>query len=53
VGVYPYSGGTPRLINILLDKDMLEGFLRKKDKIDADMIKEVAQELMLIPQASR
>ena len=53
VAIHHYSGGTPRLINILCDNAMLEGFLRKKDKIDADMIKEVAQELLLIPQASK
>ena len=50
VAIHQFSGGTPRLINILCDNAMLEGFLRKKDKIDVSMIKEVAQELMLIPQ---
>ena len=47
--IHQYSGGIPRLINIICDNAMLEGFLRKKDKIDTDMIKEVAQDLKLPP----
>ncbi len=47
--IHQYSGGIPRLINIICDNAMLEGFLRKRKKVEADMIKEVAQDLKLNP----
>ena len=48
--IHHYATGIPRLINIICDNAMLEGFLRKKVKIEADMIKEVAQDLKLNTQ---
>jgi len=50
VAIHQYSGGTPRLINVICDNAMLEGFLRKKDMLDVDMIQEVANDLNLAPQ---
>jgi type II secretory pathway predicted ATPase ExeA len=43
-----YAKGTPRLINTVCDNALLEAYLRKRDKIDASLIQEVAQDLNLI-----
>jgi len=45
--VHQYSKGIPRLINILCDNALLEGFLRKKERIGHDMIREIATDLKL------
>jgi type II secretory pathway predicted ATPase ExeA len=45
--VHSYSHGIPRLINTICDNALLEGFLRKKQKIDANIIKEVVNDLGL------
>ena len=46
--VHNYSHGIPRLINTICDNALLEGFLRKKQKIDANIVKEVVSDLGLI-----
>lgn len=45
--VYQFSGGIPRLINIICDHAMLTGYARESKKIDANIIKECAQELRI------
>jgi general secretion pathway protein A len=45
--VFEYSGGVPRLINTICDNALLEGFLRKKDQLESDLIREVAFDLKL------
>ena len=45
--VHSYSHGIPRLINTICDNALLEGCLRKKQKIDANIIKEVVNDLGL------
>ncbi|MFZ3064696.1 MAG: AAA family ATPase [Nitrospirota bacterium] len=45
--VHNYSHGIPRLINTICDNSLLEGFLRKKLRIDASIIKEVVNDLGL------
>ncbi len=45
--VHQYAKGMPRLINTLCDNALLEGYLRKKDRIDHDMIREMAIDLKL------
>jgi type II secretory pathway predicted ATPase ExeA len=45
--VHKYSGGIPRLINTICDNALLEGFLRKKEHLDADLIREVVSDLKL------
>lgn len=45
--IHNYSHGIPRLINTICDNALLEGFLRKKIKIDASIIKEVVNDLGL------
>jgi alcohol dehydrogenase class IV len=42
-----YSKGIPRLINTLCDNALLEGFLRKHEQIEADLIHELARDLNL------
>lgn len=48
--IHQNSKGIPRLINTLSDNALLEGFLRKKDRIDHDMINEIAVDLKLPDQ---
>lgn len=43
--VYRYSGGVPRLTNILCDTAMLCAFADEKDTIDADVVEAAAEEL--------
>lgn len=51
--IHLYSSGIPRVINIICDNTLLEGFLRKKEKLDAEIIKEVSQDLKLTPQNNK
>lgn len=46
--IHKYSEGIPRLINSICDNALLEGFLRKQDKIDEEMIREVVSDLKLL-----
>jgi general secretion pathway protein A len=46
--IHQYSKGLPRLINTICDNALLEGFLRKKDRIDHAMIREIATDLNII-----
>ena len=45
--VHRFTEGTPRLINTLCDNALLEGFLRKKEKIDEALVQEIARDLKL------
>ncbi len=45
--VYAYSGGTPRLINILCDNGMLTAYALGKRSVEAAMIEEIAHDLNL------
>ena len=49
--IHQYSEGIPRLINSICDNALLEAFLRKKDRIDEEMIKEVIADLKIIGAA--
>jgi len=46
--IHHYSGGIPRLINAICDNALLEGFLLKKERIDEQLIKEIALDLKLL-----
>ncbi len=51
--IYHYSGGTPRLVNILCDNGLLTAFGSGRKRVEGTMIEEVAQELYLsAPQAA-
>ena len=45
--VYQFSGGIPRLINIICDHALLTGYARGSETIDELIIKECAQELRI------
>jgi len=45
--IYQYSKGKPRIINIICENALLEGFLRKRSTISKDIIASVAQDLGL------
>ncbi|MCX8094194.1 MAG: AAA family ATPase [Candidatus Goldbacteria bacterium] len=45
--IYNYTGGTPRLINIVCDNALLEAFLLKRDKVDLSIVENVASDLNL------
>lgn len=45
--IYQFSGGIPRLINILCDHALLTGYARSIQSIDAGIVKECAQELRI------
>ena len=46
--VYQKSGGIPRLINILCDNALLNGFALDQKTVDGRSIKEVAKDLRLV-----
>lgn len=51
--IYHYTGGIPRLINILCDTAMLSAFVDGKSKITVKMIEEVIMELQWTPYSER
>ncbi len=42
--VFRYSGGVPRLINLLCDTALVYGYAEQKDRIDAALVTDVARE---------
>ena len=53
--IYEYSGGTPRLINLLCDTVMVYGFADQREVIDEDLVDEMVQDRMqdsIVPLAS-
>lgn len=46
--VYLYSGGIPRLINVLCDNALLTGYALGQKQIDAPIVREVAEDLHLV-----
>jgi general secretion pathway protein A len=51
--VYHYSGGTPRLINMLCDRALLAGYTAEAIRIDEDMVTTAADALELQPVERR
>ena len=45
--IFEYTKGIPRLINTISDNAMLEGYLLKREAIDADIIEQVVKDLGL------
>ena len=43
--VYKYTGGIPRMINILCDHALLSGFVFERFEIDVDLVKKAHQEI--------
>jgi type II secretory pathway predicted ATPase ExeA len=50
--VYQYVAGVPRLINTLMDAALGEAQARQIDKIDADLVRQVAEQLGWKPMGS-
>jgi type II secretory pathway predicted ATPase ExeA len=44
--IYTYSGGTPRLINLLCETVLVYGFADQQDVIDVELVDEMVQERM-------
>jgi hypothetical protein len=42
--VYRFTGGVPRLINLLCDTSLVYGYAEQREKVDAALIKDVAQD---------
>lgn len=54
--IYTYSGGTPRLINLLCETVLVYGFADQQDMIDVDLVDEMVQERMkdsVVPLVNR
>jgi general secretion pathway protein A len=52
--IYAYSGGTPRVINILCDNSMLTAYALNRKRVEEYMIREVAEDLSLpVPESIR
>lgn len=49
--LHEYAQGIPRLINVISDNALFEGYIRKMDLIDYDVIDSVADDLGLLPNA--
>ena len=47
--VYSYSGGIPRLINILCDNGLLTAYALRKKRVETAMIIEIGRDLQLTP----
>jgi len=47
--IYSYSGGIPRFINVLCDNALLMGYAIGRKEIDAEIIREVAEDLNITP----
>jgi general secretion pathway protein A len=43
--IFKFSGGIPRLINILCDKSLLAGYASDKKTVDSHMVKKCAKEI--------
>jgi type II secretory pathway predicted ATPase ExeA len=42
--IHQYSGGVPRLINLLCDTALVYGYAEQRDRVDAALVEEVAEE---------
>jgi type II secretory pathway predicted ATPase ExeA len=42
--VYRFTGGVPRLINLLCDTTLVYGYAEQREKIDAELVADVAQD---------
>jgi type II secretory pathway predicted ATPase ExeA len=53
-GIFNLSGGNPRLVNVICDNALFEGYVRKVEPpLDIDVIESVASDLGLYPPQSR
>ncbi len=45
-GIYKYSGGIPRLINLICDRALLGAFVQEKEKVDGATLAKAASEVL-------
>jgi general secretion pathway protein A len=50
--IYSYSGGIPRLVNILCDNGLMTTYVSGGNRVRAAMIREIAEERDLAPQSA-
>jgi len=50
--IFSFSGGYPRLINIMCDHALLSGYVREVQVINADLIRECREELLVSKKTS-
>ena len=48
--IHRFAGGVPRLINTICDNCLFEGFLRKFDEVNSQVVNSVAGDLGLLRQ---
>jgi len=46
--LYEVTGGVPRLVNVVCDGALLQGYARDKDRVGRDLVMEVASDLALL-----
>lgn len=51
--IHRWAGGIPRVINTLCDNALLEGYLRRRELLDATLIDDVARDLGIDADANR
>ena len=51
--IFSFSGGCPRLINIICDQALLTGYAKEKKIIDAGILKECTKELQITTQKKK
>lgn len=51
--IHRWAGGIPRVINSLCDNALLEGYLRRRELLDATLIDDVARDLGIDADANR
>jgi putative secretion ATPase (PEP-CTERM system associated) len=47
--IYKYTGGVPRLLNILCDTSLLSAFVQERKVVDEDLLREAIEELQWVP----
>ncbi len=50
--IYQYSGGIPRVVNVICDNSLLMGYTFKKNVIDDAIVRQVAEDLNLSPMSA-
>ncbi len=51
--IFAFSGGYPRLINIICDHALLSGYVQELDTIHANTIRECREELLISRKSSK
>jgi type II secretory pathway predicted ATPase ExeA len=52
-GIYSYSGGIPRIVNVLCDNALLTSYALERKEVDIEIIREVAEDLSITIDVER